>query len=104
MDDGLEFQYAENEDVDEEVVVKNKRGKGKAWRPVVIYHNMVAAKASIRDDDTRVIGRINRGSTVASPGTRSRYAPMATTVPVRGGGLAIPRPPLPLRPLPRLAD
>jgi hypothetical protein len=35
MDDGLEFQYAsddENEDVDEEVVVKNKRGKGKAWR------------------------------------------------------------------------
>ena len=68
MDDGLEFQYAsddENEDVDEEVVVKNKRGKGKAWRPIVIYHNMVAAKASIRDDDTRVIGRINRGSTVA---------------------------------------
>jgi hypothetical protein len=60
MDDGLEFQYAsddENEDVDEEVVVKNKRGKGKAWRPIVIYHNMVAAKASIRDDDTRVIGR-----------------------------------------------
>jgi hypothetical protein len=69
MDDGLEFQYAsddENEDVDEEVVVKNKRGKGKAWRPIVIHHNMVAAEASIRDDDTRVIGRINHGSTVAS--------------------------------------
>jgi hypothetical protein len=69
LDDGLEFHYAsddENEDVDEESVVKNKRGKDKEWRPIVIYHNMVAAKASIRDDDTRVIGRINRGSTVAS--------------------------------------
>ena len=54
MDDGLEFQFGsddEHEDVDEEV--DN------------IYHTTVAAKESIRDDDTRVTKRINRGSTVA---------------------------------------
>jgi hypothetical protein len=67
MDDGHEFQYAsdDEEDVDEEAVIKNKRGKGKTWRPVIIFPNMEAARESLAADNTRLKGRINRGVTNA---------------------------------------
>jgi hypothetical protein len=49
---------------DDEVIVKNKRGKGRAWHVVRVHENISIAKSTI-DNVTRKRGRINRGVTIA---------------------------------------
>ena len=64
--DGSEFQYESGDEENEnmEIVVKNKRGKGKEWYPIQTHASMAIAKNSI-DTDSRKKGRINRGVTMA---------------------------------------
>lgn len=65
--DGSEYQYSSgdknNDDDEDNAVVKNKRGKGRAWQPIRVHANIEAAKRTI--DGTRKPGRINRGRTIA---------------------------------------
>lgn len=66
--DGDEFQYSSDDDENviegDQIVVKNKRGKGKEWYPIRTYYSIVDAKNSI-DIENRIKGRVNRGSTIA---------------------------------------
>lgn len=66
--DGTEYQYSSSEeeklDVDDEIVIKNKRGKGKEWYPVRTHASMLIATRSV-DSAFRKKGRTNRGRTMA---------------------------------------